>query len=398
MEINVYLCGSLRVVMRVLFVCNNAFNPGNGLSVSALTTVHNLYNHGVDARLMAVRNPDRAGQQPDFPLEHFKFPIFEPIIRANGFCYAKIDHERITEAVEWADVVHLEEALFLENTVRKIAAELGKPCTATFHLYPHNITANLGLGKKNLLNGLLIRNWRRIVYNHCTDIQCPTEEVREYLMANKITARLHVISNGLSIPLEPVKATPVEPDGTIEILCVGRLSNEKSQNTLLEAMRYSRYAERIHITFAGNGPKVAFYRRLADKLCKEGVITIPPSFEFYKRSNLPELARRSYLYIHCAWVEVEGLSCLEATREGCVPVIGEGELISTSNFALCPESRYPCGDSRALAERIDWWIEHPQERNRMAQKYADAARNYDIEDSIQALIRMYRQALSDTAR
>ena len=95
--------------MKVLFVCNNAYNPGNGLSVSALTTIANLRQHGVDARLLAVRNADSGGPQPEFPLEHFKFPIFEPIIRANGFCYAKIDRRRITEAIKWADVVHFEE-------------------------------------------------------------------------------------------------------------------------------------------------------------------------------------------------------------------------------------------------------------------------------------------------
>jgi glycosyltransferase involved in cell wall biosynthesis len=92
-------------------------------------------------------------------------------------------------------------------------------------------------------------------------------------------------------------------------------------------------------------------------------------------------------------VEVEGLSCLEALREGIVPVIAEGDLIGTSNFTLSPESRYPVYDSRALAERIDWWIEHPEERNRMAQRYADAARKFDNNKTIESLIGMFRQAL-----
>lgn len=107
--------------MKILFVCNNAYNPGNGLSVSALNTIRQLRERGVDARLMAVRNADPDGPQPDFPLSHFKFPIFEPIIQANGFCYAKIESDIIEKAVAWADVVHFEEALFLEDAVRKVA-------------------------------------------------------------------------------------------------------------------------------------------------------------------------------------------------------------------------------------------------------------------------------------
>ena len=384
--------------MKVLFVCNNAYNPGNGLSTSVQNTIRELRAHGVDARLMAVRNPDPDGPQPDFPLGHFKFPIFEPLIYANGFCFARIERKVIREAVQWADIVHFEEALFLEDAVRRIAVRMGKTCTGTFHLYPHNIAANLGLPKKNLLNGILIRNWRSIVFDHCSDIQCPTEVVRDYLKQSGFKARLHVISNGMRLPEKPVVAAPVSPDPVVEILCVGRLAAEKSQETLLQAMRYSRHAGRIHLTFAGNGPKARKYAKMAARLHEEGVLEIPASFGFYTHEELKELARKSYLYIHCAWVEVEGLSCLEATREGLVPVIAEGELIGTSIFALCPESLYPVYDSRALAERIDWWIEHPEERNRMAQRYADAARYYDIDKSIEALVAMFRQALDAPVR
>ena len=379
--------------MKVLLVCNNAFTPGNGLSASARTTLRELREHGVDARLMAVRNPDPAGPQPDFPLGHFKFPLFEPLIRANGFCYAKIERKVIAEAVDWADVVHFEEALFLENAVRRMAVAKGKACTATFHLYPHNITANLGMAKKNFVNDVLIRWWKRVVYDHCSDIQCPTDEVARYLQEKGIHSRLHVISNGLRLPAEPFHPQEIVPEDPIDILCIGRLSREKSQETLLQAMRYSRYASRIRLHFAGNGTQGPRYKRLGKRLIGEGVLRYEPVFGFYSADQLRDLTRRCYLYVHCAWVEVEGLSCLEATREGLVPIIGEGPLIGTSGFSLCPESVYPAGDSRALAERIDWWIEHPDSRNRMSREYADAARGYDIDRSINALVSMFEQAL-----
>ena len=384
--------------MKVLFVCNNAYNPGNGLSVSIHNTIRELRGHGVDARLMAVRNSDPGGDQPDFPLGHFKFPLFEPIIYANGFAYAKIERDVIRKALGWADVVHIQEAMPLENVVVRMARKMGKTLTATFHLYPQNVLANLGFPKRNFVNPFLLDNWRGLVFNHCSDIQCPTEVVRNYLANKRFKARLHVISNGLRLPEQPLSAVPVFPDPVVEILCVGRLSAEKSQNTLLEAMRYSRHADRIHLTFAGNGPKARQYGKMAARLHEEGVLKLPATFGFYTHEELSALARKSYLYVHCAWVEVEGLSCLEATSVGLVPVIAQGELIGTSSFALCPESLYPVYDSRALAERIDWWIEHPQERNRMAQRYADAARKYDIDRSIEALIAMFRQALDASGR
>lgn len=384
--------------MKVLFVCNNAYNPGNGLSVSIHNTIRKLRERGVDACLMAVRNPDPAGHQPDFPLGHFKFPLFEPIIYANGFAYAKIDRKKIAEALRWADIVHVQEAMPLENVVVRMARRMGKPLTGTFHLYPQNVLANLGFPKRNFVNPFLLDNWRGLVFNHCSDLQCPTAVVHDYLTKNHFKARLHVIPNGIDIPEEPVKACAVDPSGTVDLLCVGRLSSEKSQSTLLQAMRYSRHAGRIRLVFAGTGPKERYCRRMADALLAEGVLKVPASFGFYTHEELQDLARKSYLYIHCAWVEVEGLSCLEATREGLVPVIPDGDLIGTTVFALCPESRYPVCDSRALAERIDWWIEHPEERNRYAQRYADAARNYNIDRSADLLIGMFRTALESHGR
>lgn len=383
--------------MKVLFVCNNAYNPGNGLSVSALNTIKRLKDKGIDARLMAVRNPDPEGPQPDFPLEHFVFPIFEPIIASNGFCFAKISRKMIKRAIEWADVVHFEEALPLEDVAMRIAQKKGKVCVGTFHLFPHNITANLGLPKRNFLNPLIMKYWNAVVFDKCSDIQCPTLICKQYLMAKRTQTRYHVISNGIEIPTVPVVTKPYGDMSEIRLLCIGRLANEKSQNTLIEAMRYSKYARKIRLIFAGNGPKAGKYLRMADKLFRDGVVGYKPEFGFYTHEELGELASKCYLYIHCAWVEVEGLSCLEATRAGAVPVIGEGRHIGTPQFAICPESIYPAGDSRALAERIDWWIEHPEERDRYSQAYADAARRFDVDDSIKAIVAMYETALADNS-
>ncbi len=379
--------------MKILFVCNNAYTKGNGLTTSIQNTIKHLRERNLDVRLMAIANPDPEGPQPDFPLKHFKFPLFEPIIRANGFSYARIDRRVIRKAVEWADIVHFQEALLLESVVRRIAVKQGKTCTGTFHLYPHNITSNLGLGRKNWVNPLLMKYWNWTVFNHCSDIQCPTLPVKEYLEKNQTKARLHVISNGIQLPEPPLQVKPVNPEPEVKILCIGRLAKEKSQKTLLGAMRYSRHAGRIRLIFAGKGQLEKSYRRQAEKLYREGVLGIMPEFGFYSPEELRNLARECYLYIHCAYVEVEGLSCLESMREGLVPVIARGDLIGTSQFALSPESLYPVSDSRALAQRIDWWIEHPLQRNQMSQRYADQARRYAIDQSVDALTAMFQNAL-----
>lgn len=381
--------------MKVLIVCNNAFTRGNGLYTALQALLSNLREEGVEARLMATENEDPSGPQPDYPLKHFRFPIFENLIYSNGFRFARIDHVMIEEAVRWADLIHVQEAFPLESDVVGTAARYGKPCVATYHLFPQNVVAGaVHGGISNPFNGLIEWYWRTFVFDRCSHIHCPTETVRRHLSESGYKARMEVFSNGISIPQVHIRAAVPRKDGPIDILCVGRLAYEKSQNTLLQAMRYSAYSERIRLHFAGKGPMEDSLRRKAEALIEDGVLVYPPEFGFYDREQLKTLIRNAYLYIHCAWVEVEGLSCLEAIREGLVPLIAKGSMTATSQFALDTHSVFPVHDEKALARQIDWWIEHPRERDRMGQEYADSARQYDIQYSTDAMIRMYHKALA----
>lgn len=378
--------------MKILIVCNNVYMRGNGVSSAVTSLRDRLLERGVEVRLLACEPPEKEGRQPDYALRHFVFPIFEPIIRANGYRYPKLEKEKIREAVEWADVVHLMEGFPLEKAAVKMAQKMGKPCVGTYHILTENITANLGLRDNTIINRLINQWWRGTVYNHCHSVQCPTETVRQHLIENKYTAPMRVISNG--IKLEDTTHTLEEPQTSpYRILCIGRLSNEKSQRTLIEAMRYSRHAHDIVLHFAGNGTKAEKIKRAAHRLVTDGVVRHEPIFSFYTSKELKALARTSYLYIHCARIEVEGLSCLEAIQQGTVPVIAQSKLSATQQFALSEQSLFPVGDAKQLAERIDWWIEHPIERKEMSRRYAESVINYDINDSTQQIIHMYEEAL-----
>ena len=367
--------------------------PGNGLCTAVRTLKEQLGRAGIEARVMACPNPVEGGRQPDYCLGHFKFPLFESLIYASGFRYAKADAKMMREAISWADVVHIEEGFPIEAQTAKMARKMGKPCVGSFHLLSENIMANLGLRRDRVLNGIVTWFWRKTAYDRCSIIHCPTEMIREHLGKHGFKSELQVFSNGIWIPEEPVKATPPQTSPYI-ISCIARFANEKSQKTLLEAMRHSRHASEIQLEFAGKGPKEKKYRKIAAKLYREGILKYEPRFGFYDEGQLRALATRAYLNIHCAWVEVEGLSCIEALREGTVPLIATGRMTATRVFALDERSLFPERDSAALAEKIDWWIEHPAERLEMGQKYADYARSFDREESLRSMIAMYEKAIA----
>ena len=377
--------------MKILYICNNISLPGNGICTSAQNFCAALREAGVDVRVLAGENKDPDGIQPDFRLKRFHFPIFQPIIDANGFSYASLDKKVIREAVEWADIIHCEEPLFVQRSAIKMAEKMGKSIVGTFHMYTQNLLSEIPLANSALMNKILLWAWKTRHYNHMSDIQCPTEVVKAHLERNGFKARLHVISNGINIPREPVVAKPYE-GGPFRIILVGRFATIKRPEILLEAMKYSSHAREIQLTFAGTGVLEKKLRQHSYKLVKEGVLQYIPEIVFLDKAGLKELARNSYLVVHVASMEVEGLGCAEAIREGTVPVIAQdNKYIGTAGFALDDRSLFPYNDTRELARRIDWWIEHPQERNRMAQVYADTARNWSIENSTHKLIEMYEK-------
>ena len=382
--------------MKILFVINNLYIRGNGLSASARRIIHELKAAGEDVRVLTGCNPDKPGQHPEFPLKEYKFPFFQGIIEANGFSYADGDPKRIEEAIKWAEVVHLEENFVLQYKAIHIAQRLGKPLTASFHLYPENILASLGPNWR-WISQLLLKLWQKHIYSACSIIHCPTEKVRQRLLENHYTSELRVISNGI-IPescLRPENPPEdyLDPERPLEVACIGRLAGEKDQITLIRAMRHSSFAKRIHLTFAGNGPDAKKIKKKAHKLYLDGIVGYEPSFVFLSHDDLRRLAAKADLCIHCAVLEIEGLSILEAMQQAAVPVIADGPYTGSSQFALDERSLFPARDAKALAERMDHWLSHPQERWEAGKRYTASVKPYNITNSVEKMIAMFRDAI-----
>ena len=89
------------------------------------------------------------------------------------------------------------------------------------------------------------------------------------------------------------------------------------------------------------------------------------------------------------------MSCMEAFACGLVPVIAQSPRSATPQFALDERSLFPAGDSRLLAKRIDYWYEHPQERQEMEKRYAESAKDYSLVASICQTEEMFRAAIRE---
>lgn len=382
--------------MKILLVIDTYDTNNNGTSISAQRFAAVLREHGNEVRILTTGEP-----APDkFVLKEFKVPLFNDLIHSHGFQFAQVDLDIIREAVEWADIVHCMMPFALETATKLIADQMHKPSTAAFHIQPENMTSSIGLGKAEWLNDRFYYTFRFLLYQHFNHIHVPSQFMANELTQRGYKAKIHVISNGIDpdfitagqrkLSNSDGGHTSLSDGSLITIVMVGRLSGEKRQDVIINAVPFSKYADRIQLVFAGKGPKYDEYVELGKQLKN------PPQFVFLSKPELIDLLLHTDLYVHASDMESEAISCIEAFATGLVPVIANSEDSATPQFALDGRSLFAPGRPKDLARAIDWWFDHPDEKAKMEREYAEAAKNYDIDTSVRLCEQMFREAIEET--
>ena len=265
--------------------------------------------------------------------------------------------------------------------------------TAAFHVQPENITYTIGLGKKEGVNDTIYTVFKDTFFNEFNHIHCPSNFIANELKKHGYTAKLHVISNGIESDWKYMKSE--KPDNLkdkIVITMVGRLSGEKRQDVLIDAIKQTKYADKIQLIFAGKGPKKKHYMKLGEELKNK------PIFEFCQKEQLQNILSYTDLYIHTSDAEIEAISCIEAIATGLVPIIAKSDKSATSQFALDERSTFEAGNSKELAEKIEYWLDNKDEREKMEKEYAKNAENYRIEKSMEKIEEMFKEEINERSR
>ena len=376
--------------MKIVLVIDQFDDANNGTTISARRFARALQAHGNEVRVIACGKP----APNKYAVRQLRLtPVVEHLITSQGMRLAVPNRHVFEKAAAWADVVHFMMPTPLGISGLRHVEKLGIPHTAAFHCQPENITFTIHMGNSRRVNDWFYNRFRDSFYNRFTHIHCPSQMIANQLYQHGYTAQLHVISNGIS-PEYQYQKSPKEPwmEGRFNVLMVGRYAGEKRQDVLIQACAKSRHAGRIQLILAGKGPLERKYRRLARRLKNPAVM------EFYPPQRLRELLAMCDLYVHTSDAEIEAMSCMEAFACGLVPVIANSPRSATPQFALDEKSLFPAGNSDELAKRIDWWIEHPDIRREMEVRYAEHAKQYALERSIQMTEEMFRQAIAEQKR
>ena len=373
--------------MKVLFVIDTYETNNNGTSISAQRYAEELRRRDHEVKILCA---DEKPAEDKFLLPEKHHYPFDGLVHKHGFRFAKVDEKIIRQAVEWSDIVHCFMPFYITIAAKRIADELGKPATAAFHIQPENITSSISMGKSRWLNEMFYRNFRKVVYQHFTHIHVPSQFMAQEIQQRGYNAKIHVISNGIQPDFHYVKVEKSsEYTGKILITMVGRLSQEKRQDVIINAVKYSKYADQIQLVFAGRGPEYERYVELGKSLHHQ------PQFVYLKKAELINLLAQTDLYVHASDMESEAISCIEAFATSLVPIIANSEVSATPQFALDGRSLFLPGNPKDLARAIDYWIEHPEEKAQMEEEYAEFAKNYSLENSVAEFEKMLQEAIDE---
>ena len=373
--------------LTIALVVDTAGNEGNGTSNSALQYARELRRQGHVVRLVGIGSPD-------YPVAQRHVPLVSWVAAKQQMQFAQPDIEVFRKAFQGVDVVHVYLPFAYGRAAVRTAHEMGIPATAGFHLQPENVLYSAGpLRYVPGASAFLYWLFNRMLYRHIRHIHTPSHMIAAQLRAHGYRQRLHVISNGYAPRFTPKQQRELGSPSPrpFRIVASGRLASEKDHATLIRAVALSRHAKDIELLICGTGPLQRELRHMAAEL-------LPGrwSIGFHDNAQMPALLRSCVLLVHPSIVDIESLSVLEGMASGLVPVIAKSEQSAAGQFALTDRSLFDARDPAMLAQRIDWWIEHPDELNHWGAVYAEHTHEeYSIESCVRKFVAMEREAIAD---
>ena len=380
--------------LTIALVVDTLGEEGNGTSNSAVQFAAELERQGHQVRLVGIGAPVeeyKAEERYVFGATEFACP--------HQIAFAQPDEALFEHAFDGVDIVHIYLPFAFGKAAARYCRKHNIPVTAGFHVLAENIVSNAPF--LGIIPGIIpaLYGWmRRTFYRKIRHVHTPTEMTKRILRARKYTNKLHVFSNGYddvlfrARPIMEPRAQKKLQSKNFVICSAGRLSKEKSHETLIKAVALSVHKDDIEVRIAGSGPHEKKLRKMASDLLQPDQLSI----SFVEHEQMGEFFTQADLFVHASSIDIEGISAIEAMAVGVVPVIARADLSAASGFALCKESVFDYGDAQQLAQKIDWWIEHPAERLQWGMKYARHTHDYySLAASVRAFIEMERQAIED---
>lgn len=350
--------------MKITVVCDVLGAENNGTTIAAMNLIRALKAKGHDV-IVVCSDEDKKGKNGYAVMPQLNLGPLNGYVKKNGVALSRAD-TKVLEPVIWdSDVVHIMLPFALGRAALKLCLKHNIPVTAGFHMQAENFTSHVFMKDNPVANNLTYRYIYNNLYKYVNAVHYPTDFIREVFenaVGHKTNA--YVISNGVSDRFKPNGAKkPPEFRNKFVILFSGRYSKEKSHSVLIDAVALSKHSREIQLIFAGDGPLKDMLKERSKKLPNK------PVFSFFPHHQMLNVLNYADLYVHPAEIEIEAIACMEALSCGQVPIIANSPRCATKKFALDERNLFENRNPQDLADKIDYFIEHPEAIEEYRERY-----------------------------
>lgn len=371
--------------MKIVFVADNVDGEKSGGVVSTRRFI-DYFKKTDDLTVVSTGKAEE--NKVVFPA--FYVPFAKQQMQEMDFLFAWPNNKKLAAVIKDADLVHIQFPFFLGYQALKIARKMHKPVVFGFHVQPENLMWNIGLDYE-WLNAFLYRFFIKTFYNKADLVMSPSVFGRQMLEKFSIRVPVEIISNGLPEHFRPRECVR-EPEfvDKFVILMVGRLAKEKRHDLVMQAIKQSRFKDKIQLVVTGQGALRAELIDLGNTLPN------PAFFEYVSQEKLISLFNTADLFIHASEIELEGMAVLEAIGCGLPALISDAEHSASAQFALNDDFLFSAGDLENLVSKLDYWIEHEAELKASKSAYLEKAQTYAFDASVQKARSLYQGLVNNS--
>ena len=366
--------------MKILLVIDQYDDMSNEVAASAKVLVEQLKRNGHVVSILSTGKeaPEKV------VLEEGGIPRMQRrFFEENHLITAKPDRRSMKRAIKGQDIVYFYYPFKVSEMGLELCEELHVPCVAGFYLFPEDI-ASTRFGENRLYNKF------RLFYNEFEHVLCQSEIIKAKLEEHGFESKMHVISRGISEIYHYRRIEkPERFQERVVITSLGSLSGEDNQETLIKAIKLSKYSKYIHLILEGQGAAQDRYEHLLNKL------HVQYTLKAFDDNELRDVLSYTDLYVYTGDKLKIDIPTLKAIAMGNVPIINDCPESASKAIAIDERSLYSEDDEQDLANKIDYWIEHQTELGKMRDQYAKKADKYRLKESIELVEKLFAEAIQD---
>lgn len=301
-------------------------------------------------------------------------------------------------ADEKINIVHIIDPTWAAIRSIKAARKLGLKVVSHSHMQPENMSFQLPKIMRGRVFDSLVYKFMIWVYRKVDAVICPTKFAENMLRRYDKDIKIFVISNGVDLSrFRPMGSSRFMekyslPKSNKRLLYVGRLHNEKSVRTLIEAMPHilSRH-KNTDLCIVGTG----HLREALEAKAKE--LGVESNVKFLGRIPDEELAmayNSCDIFVLPSIAELEGMVVLEAMACGKPIIISDSKASAASDFVRNNGFIFRLQNPEDLAEKALIILKDEKLMKKMGAQSLKQAREYDIEKSADKLEKVYESVLA----